>query len=88
MGTAQASKDQRQVPVPPAAGDILHSYPLARLTQRWAFSFFKEVTMLWILLGYALCAIANAIGWWKLYFAARHSFRSGRPDLFLQYWQA
>ena len=43
---------------------------------------------MWILIGHALCTIAKATGSRKLYTAARHSFRSGRPGLFLQYWHS
>jgi|GEM_PF-3984984 len=42
---------------------------------------------MWIAIGLALCDIAKAIGHCRLYTASRHSFRSGRPGLFLQYWR-
>ena len=40
---------------------------------------------MWIIVGYILCKVARAVRCWKLYTASRHSFRSGRPGLFLQY---
>ena len=40
---------------------------------------------MWIIVGYILCGLAKATRQWKLYTASRHSFRSGRPGLFLQY---
>ncbi|GAH33381.1 unnamed protein product [marine sediment metagenome] len=42
---------------------------------------------MWIVFGYILCGLAKATHQWKLYTASRHSFRSGRPELFLQYWR-
>ena len=42
---------------------------------------------MWVILGEVLCAIARTTGWMKLYTASRHSFRSGRPDLFFEYWR-
>ena len=48
----------------------------------------KEVTSMWILLGYIICAIAKTAGYSRLYTASRHSFRSGCPGLFWQYWRS
>ncbi len=42
---------------------------------------------MWVVLGYGVCALASATYCWRLYAASRHSLRSGRPDLFLQYWR-
>ena len=42
---------------------------------------------MWIVVGRILCKIAKVTGHRKLYTATRHSFRSGRPGLFLQYWR-
>ena len=42
---------------------------------------------MWVILGHALCAAARIIGSWRLYAASRHSLRSARPGLFLQYWR-
>ena len=43
---------------------------------------------MWIIVGYAICEIAAVLGCWKLYTAARHSFRSDSPRLFVQYWKS
>ncbi len=40
---------------------------------------------MWIVFGYILCKVAKTAGCQKLYTVSRHSFRSGRPGLFLQY---
>ena len=48
----------------------------------------KEVKFMWIIVGYVLCAVARNTGFWKLYTASRHSFRSDRPGLFMQYWHS
>ena len=48
----------------------------------------KEVKFMWIIVGYVLCSVARTTGFWKLYKAARHSFRSDRPSRFLQYWNS
>jgi len=41
-----------------------------------------------IKIGYALRTFAKAINSTRLYNASRHSFRSGRPGLFLAYWRS
>ncbi len=46
----------------------------------------KEVREMWIVVGRILCKIAKVTGHRQLYTATRHSLRSGRPGLFLQYW--
>ena len=48
----------------------------------------KEVMYMWIIVGYVLCVVSRTTGRWKLYTAARHSFRSDRPGLFMQYWRS
>ena len=42
---------------------------------------------MWIIVGCIHCKAAKTAGCLKLYTASRHSFRSGRPELFLQYWR-
>jgi len=42
---------------------------------------------MWVIMGHAFCKIASTLGHWRLYTAFRHSFRSNRPGLFLQYWR-
>jgi hypothetical protein len=41
-----------------------------------------------IYIDYGLCTFAKAIHSTRLYNASRHSFRSGRPRLFLAYWRS
>jgi hypothetical protein len=41
---------------------------------------------MWVILGYALCTVARILGLEELYTASRHSYRSGRPGLFFEYW--
>ncbi len=41
---------------------------------------------MWIVVGRILCKIAKVTGHRKLYIATRHTFRSGCPGLFQQYW--
>jgi hypothetical protein len=48
----------------------------------------KEVMFMWVIVGYVLCKLARTTGFWKLYTATRHSFRSDHPGLFMQYWQS
>ncbi len=43
---------------------------------------------MWLILGDVLCTLAKAVGYPRLYTASRHSFRSGRPELFLVYWRS
>ena len=63
----------------------IYPRPVSRL--RGGLFCFKEVMLMWIVFGYILCKVAKAAGCWRLYTATRHSFRSGRPGLFLQYWR-
>jgi hypothetical protein len=42
---------------------------------------------MWLILGNALCILAKAVRYPRLYTASRHSFRSGRPELFPTYWR-
>jgi len=77
-----------QVPVQPSPHDIMHGiYPRPVSRLRGGLFWFKEVMYMWIVVGYILCKVAKTAGCWRLYTASRHSFRSGHPGLFLQYWR-
>jgi hypothetical protein len=51
------------------------------------FFFLEGGTTMWITIGSSLCHLAKLINHTNLYNAARHSFRSGRPELFGMYWR-
>ena len=75
-----------QVPVQPTLRELMHGIdprPVSRL--RGGLFCFKEVMCMWIIVGCIHCKAAKTAGCWRLYTASRHSFRSGRPGLFLEY---
>lgn len=59
----------------------------AYLCKDGLFCFNQEVMNEHIYIGYILCKLARMIRSTRLYNASRHSFRSGRPELFLAYWR-
>jgi hypothetical protein len=40
---------------------------------------------MWFMVGYPICVLARVMGNHRIYFAARHSLHSGRPELFFKY---
>jgi hypothetical protein len=64
---------------------MLSTLNLTHLTTGGFYLFQKELMNMCLLVGYPICGLARVMGYHRLYFAARHSLRSGRPELFLKY---
>jgi hypothetical protein len=51
------------------------------------FFIYQGDNLMWITIGTLICSFAHIINNTNLYNAARHSFRSGSPELFGMYWR-